>query len=130
MKYSLLIYGNPQSSQGPATALRFAQTLVASGHSIYRLFFYHDGVYTSSDLIVAPQGEKDLSGAWAEFIQQHKLDAVVCISAGLKRGIIDQQEADRYEKSAYNIQSGYELSGLGQLVDASVNSDRLMTFAG
>ena len=55
---------------------------------------------------------------------------VVCIAAALKRGILNQEEAERYEKPAHNLRDGFAISGLGQLVDAALMSDRLITFGG
>ena len=69
-----------------------------------------------------------------EFIQnlekKYNVDLVVCIAAALKRGLLNEQEALRYEKPAFNLAKGFEISGLGQLVDAAVISDRLVTFGG
>ena len=103
---------------------------LAQQHEIYRIFFYHDAVYQASDLICTPQGEFDLNAAWKELQSQHKLDIVVCIAAGLRRGLINKEEADRYEKEHSNLSKHVELSGLGQLVDASIMSERLVTFGG
>jgi tRNA 2-thiouridine synthesizing protein D len=58
------------------------------------------------------------------------MDLVVCIAAALRRGVLNQEEAERYEKSTHNLAQEFNISGLGQLVDAAVNSDRLITFGG
>ena len=129
MIFSLAIYSS-SSSQSSDSAYRFAQALLSQGHQLYRIFFYHDGVYQGSQLNTPPQDETAITVRWQELIEQHKVDAVVCIAAGLKRGIIDAKEAERYEKNAYNLADHFELSGLGQLVDAAIQSDRLITFAG
>ena len=128
MKYSLAIYGAPYSSQAADSAYRFAEAAIARGHSIYRLFFYLDGVHNASSLATPPQDETDIPARWRELIQSHQIDAVVCIAAGLRRGILDQVEQQRYEKAAHNLNQGFTLSGLGQLVDAATHSDRLITF--
>ncbi len=128
MKYTLAIYGAPYSSQAPQTALSFAKSLLESGHSIYRLFFYMDGVHNASAIAVPPQDEVNIPAEWSALIRKYDLDAVVCIAAALRRGIIDKTEAERYEVSAHNFAEGFTLSGLGQLVDAGIASDRLITF--
>ena len=87
-----------------------------------------DAVYIASSLTVPPQGEQDLHGAWKELAIAHDIDLVVCISAALKRGLIDMQEAKRYGKAAFNVEAPFMLSGLGQLVDGTVNTDRTVTF--
>lgn len=128
MKFALNIYGAPANSQAPQSALHFARALVAGGHEIVRLFFYRDGVNTATVLAQAPQDESDLPAQWQAFIQEHNLDAVVCIAAALRRGVVDQTEAERYQLPGCNLRDGYELSGLGQLVDAALMADRVVTF--
>ena len=128
MNFALLILGPPYSTQASASALRFARASLASGHGIYRLFFYHDGVHNASALVTAAQDEKNLPEQWQELIEQHQLDSVVCIAAATRRGVLSEQEAKRHGKTAGNLSDGHELSGLGQLVDASLNADRVITF--
>lgn len=129
MIFSVVILAAPGVSQGADSALRFTRSLLAQGHTVYRLFFYGDGVHNATALAAPPQDEQDIPGAWHRLIQRHELDAVVCIAAAIRRGILDSTEAERYNKAAANLAAGFTLSGLGQLVDACVNSDRVVTFA-
>ena len=127
MIFSLAIYA-PPSSQSSLSAYRFAESIVAAEHTLFRVFFYHDGAYHGSGLHCYPQDEVDVSQQWQSLAKQHDIDLVVCIAAGLKRGIIDEQEADRYSQPHYNLGESFTLSGLGQLVDATIHSDRVITF--
>jgi tRNA 2-thiouridine synthesizing protein D len=77
--------------------------VLAGGHEIARLFFYQDGVHSASANIVAPQDELDVAGQWRTFISEHQLDAVVCIAAALRRGVLDEAEANRYQRPAVNL---------------------------
>ena len=128
MKYALAVYGAPGTSQAPQTALNFARSAIARGHEIVRIFFYQDGVHVASNLTSPPQDESNLPREWQTFIAEHNLDAVVCIAAALRRGVINEAEATRYNLPANNLADHYELSGLGQLLDAAQESDRLITF--
>ena len=128
MKYALAIYGAPGNSQAPQSALHFARAVIARGHEIQRIFLYQDGVHIASSLTNPPQDESNLSQQWQQFIKEHNLDAVVCIAAALRRGIINDTEASRYNLPSDNLAEGYELSGLGQLLDATLESDRIVTF--
>lgn len=128
MKYALAIYGAPASSQAGQSALQFAKAVITRGHSIQRLFFYQDGVHNASTLASPPQDEQHLCQEWQTFIKEHQLDSVVCIAAALRRGIIDAGEAERYERPAHNLPDVHQLSGLGQLVDAGLEADRMVTF--
>lgn len=120
------------ASTAPSTrrALRFAQALLASGHEIVRVFFYQDGVLTASNNIVVAQDQQDIAQQWQAFITEHQLDAVVCIAAALRRGVLDQAEAQRYQRDAVNLAEGYQLSGLGQLHDGLQQADRFISFGG
>ncbi|MEE8056368.1 MAG: sulfurtransferase complex subunit TusD [Pseudomonadales bacterium] len=128
MQFSLLILGSPYSTQSATTALRFATAAVDSGHSIFRVFFYHDAVNVGSELITPAQDEANIPQQWQQLAKAHQIDMVVCIASALKRGILDKTAAERHEKPACNLADSFDISGLGQLVDATINSDRLVTF--
>ena len=128
MNFTLVILGPPYASQAPETALRFATAALASGHKIYRLFFYHDGVHNASNLATVGQDEHNIPEHWRKIIEDEQIDSVVCIAAATRRGIVSVSEAQRHDKPCANLISGQTLSGLGQLIDASLNSDRVITF--
>jgi tRNA 2-thiouridine synthesizing protein D len=46
----------------------------------------------------------------------------------LRRGILNDSEAQRFEKTASNLAPGFNISGLGQLIEASLVSDRVISF--
>lgn len=128
MIFSLLVYGAPHSHQAAESAYRFAVSALNQGHGIHRIFFYGDGVHNGSALASPPQDECDLPARWQALAEQHELDLVVCIAAAVRRGVLDANEAQRYEKPGHNLRAGFELSGLGQLAEAAIHSDRLITF--
>ncbi|MDN3639726.1 sulfurtransferase complex subunit TusD [Simiduia curdlanivorans] len=127
MNYALLNLASPSKS-GCESAYQFACALVAAGHRVSRIFFYGDGVYQASLLQQPPQGSSPIHQRWVKFSEANNTELVVCIAAALKRGICDAQEAERYNLATSNLAQGFNLSGLGQLVDATVNTDRLITF--
>ena len=129
MKFAIAVFS---AAHAPSSrrALLFAQAVLAGGHEIVRLFFYQDGVYSASNNIVAPQDEQDIARQWRELVNVHQLDGVVCIAAALRRGVLDQEEATRYQRSAVNLEAPWALSGLGQLHDATQAADRLICFGG
>ena len=129
MKFAIALFA-PAHVPSSRRALRFAQAALAGGHEIVRLFFYQDGVHSASGNVVSPQDELDLPREWREFVQQHQLDAVVCIAAALRRGVLNEEEAQRYGKPAANLGAPWELSGLGQLHEAAQTADRLLCFGG
>lgn len=128
MQFSLLVLGSPYSSQSVSTALRFASASLQAGHQLYRVFFYHDGVNCANQLITPAQDENHIPEQWQQLIKGQPTELVVCVASALKRGIVDTTEAERYGKTADNLADGFTISGLGQLVDAAIHSDRLITF--
>lgn len=129
MKFAIALFS---AAHAPSSrrALLFAQAALAGGHEIVRLFFYQDGVYNASSNVVTPQDEQDLALQWRTFVSEHQLDGVVCIAAALRRGVLDEAEARRYQRTAINVGAPWELSGLGQLHDAVQDADRLICFGG
>ncbi len=128
MQFCLLILGSPISTPAAKTALRFATAALDAGHGIYRVFFFDDGAQVGNSLVSPPQDEIHPGEAWRQLGEAHQLDMVVCVSSALKRGVLDAGEAERYEKPAANLLPGFEISGLGQLVDATLHADRVITF--
>jgi tRNA 2-thiouridine synthesizing protein D len=80
--------------------------------------------------VVTPQDEQDLPKQWRNFVTEHQLDGVVCIAAALRRGVLNEEEAGRYQRQAVAVGAPWELSGLGQLHDAVQDADRLICFGG
>ena len=64
----------------------------------------------------------------SKLAEENKLDLVVCVAAAQRRGIVDEGEAKRNGKDATNLAPGFRISGLGQLIEAGIQSDRLVTF--
>jgi tRNA 2-thiouridine synthesizing protein D len=128
MKYTILVNEGPYQHQSADTALQFARAALAKGHEIFRVFFYHDGVNNGTRLTVPPSDDRQLQKAWTELAQQHGLDLVICIAAAQRRGIMDEGEAKRQGLDAHNLAAGFRISGLGQLVEGGIQSDRLIVF--
>ncbi|MDR5898301.1 sulfurtransferase complex subunit TusD [Halomonas vilamensis] len=129
MQYALLVMGAPYVSQAPHSALRFAHALIDQGHNLESVFFYHDGVHNASSLVTPAQNATCLRSAWKALHHQYDVQLDVCIAAALHRGLVDSAEAKRREYSTYNVESPFELTGLGQLITLQQRCDRLITFA-
>ncbi|NLY58591.1 MAG: sulfurtransferase complex subunit TusD [Gammaproteobacteria bacterium] len=127
MNFAIALLAGPQDPAA-RSALEFARAVLASGHRISRLFFYRDAVQLASQLRVTPQDELDITAEWQQFIQTNQLDAVVCIAAALRRGVLNEAEAQRWNRPVANTDAPWELSGLGQWIDALQTADRAVTF--
>ena len=128
MRITLLVQGAPYASDAPRSALRFARAAVSSGHRIHRAFFYNDGVYIANAFATPPRDETDLAAQWIDFARRHGVDLTVCVAASLRRGIVDDGEAEQYELGGANLRDGFEIVGLGQMVEGMLEGDRTVTF--
>ena len=128
MKYTIQINEGPYQHQAADTAYRFTKAALEKGHEIFRVFFYHDGVNNATRLAIPPQDDRNVTRLWADFAKEYELDLVVCVAAAQRRGLLDKNEADRAGKDADNIQEPFRISGLGQLIEGGIQSDRLIVF--
>lgn len=128
MNIALLILTGPHHSQGSRTALHFARAAVDAGHRIPHVFFFGEGTYNSASHGVSPSDESLLGEEWQAFAASHGIELDACISSAMKRGLLDEGEAKRYQKDARTLADGFVLAGLGQLATASLNCDRVVTF--
>ncbi|PTU73799.1 sulfurtransferase complex subunit TusD [Pseudomonas mangrovi] len=129
MKFAIALFSPPHAPSS-RRALRFAEAVLAGGHEIVRLFLYQDAVQHASAALVLPQDETDGARQWQTFISDNQLDAVVCIAAALRRGVLNDEEAARHDKPATVQSRAWTLSGLGQLHEANQLADRLICFGG
>jgi tRNA 2-thiouridine synthesizing protein D len=129
MKYALAVHGAPYASEAAAHALSFADALLAGGHSIERVFFFHDGVYQGLGAQVPPQDSfnVDTVKRWQHLAAQG-VELGICIASGIKRGVVNEAEQTRYGLQHPTLAPGFELVGLGQLIAAINNADRYVEF--
>ena len=128
MKFGIVVNEGPYTHQASDTAYQFTKAALEKGHEIYRVFFYHDGVNNGTRLTVPPQDDRHIQKRWTELAEKYKLDLILCVAAAQRRGLLDEGEAKRGGKDTNNIAPGFRISGLGQLIDAGIQADRLVTF--
>lgn len=128
MKYTILVNEGPYQHQSSDSALQFIRTAISKGHEIFRVFFYHDGVNNGTRLAVPPQDDRQIQKEWSALAEQHGIDLVICIAAAQRRGLMDADEAKRQSLDADNIAPGFRISGLGQLIEGGIQSDRTLVF--
>jgi tRNA 2-thiouridine synthesizing protein D len=128
MKLTIQVNEGPFQHQASDSAYQFAKAALEKGHEIFRVFFYHDGVNNGTRLTTPPQDDRNVVNRWSDLAAKHDLDLVVCVAAAQRRGIVDDGEAQRNGKDATNIAPGFRISGLGQLIEGGIQSDRLVVF--
>ncbi|MDP6258629.1 MAG: sulfurtransferase complex subunit TusD [Rhodospirillales bacterium] len=117
MKFGILVNEGPFTHQASDSAYQFTKAAIEKGHEIVRVFFYHDGVNNSNKLADPPSDDRNLVKLWSDLAAEHGVELIVCVAAAMRRGINDDLLA-----------AGFKISGLGQLVEAGIIGDRLVTF--
>ncbi len=117
MKFGIVVNEGPFTHQASDSAYRFAKAAVEKGHRVLRVFFYYDGVNNGNKLSEPQADDRNLVKLWGELAAEHKVDLVVCVAAALRRGIKEEILAE-----------GFRISGLGQLIEASMAADRTVVF--
>jgi len=128
MKFAIQVNTSPYQSNAGHTAYRFINAVLGQGHDVFRVFFYHDGVYHAFKHATPPDDEHQFSAQWSELARRYGIDLVVCISAAQRRGLLCSDEANRQGKQDYDLADGFRISGLGQLVEATLVADRFIVF--
>jgi tRNA 2-thiouridine synthesizing protein D len=128
MKFAIQINSSPYQSNAGHTAYQFIRAALAEQHEIVRVFFYHEGVYHAFKYATPPDDEISQVTRWSELARDYQIDLVVCISAAQRRGLLCSDEAHRQGKQDNDVAAGFRISGLGQLVEATLLADRFIVF--
>ena len=128
MKFGILVNEGPYTHQASDSAYHFTAAALRAGHEIVRVFFYQDGVNNGTRLSVPPQDDRNISDRWSTLAEQHEVELILCVAAAQRRGLLDDDEARRAGKDGNNMAAGFQISGLGQLIDAGIQADRLIVF--
>lgn len=129
MRYALLITGSPYQSKACHSALRFLKAALSNPDYILEgIFFYQDAVLIGNKLAQPPRDELDLTAAWQTLAQEHQLPLYLCIAASVRRGIIDEKESQRYELTESSLADGFQLEGLGTLVELMNTTHKVIQF--
>jgi tRNA 2-thiouridine synthesizing protein D len=95
MKFGILVNEGPYQHQASDTAYQFTKAALEKGHQIFRVFFYHDGVNNATSLSAPPQDDRNVAQQWADLAEKYELDLVVCVAAALRRGVLDEEQAQK-----------------------------------
>ena len=128
MLFGILVNEGPYQHQASDSAYLFTKEALEEGHKIFRVFFYHDGVNNGTRLATPPQDDRHIPNRWSELAKEYDLDLVLCVAAAQRRGMGDPDEMKRNNKDSNNIAEKFRISGLGQLIEAGIQADRLVTF--
>jgi tRNA 2-thiouridine synthesizing protein D len=130
MKFSILIKSSPYQQQGALSAQGFIRAALRQGHTVWRVFFYHEGVYNASAHSMPPQDESNVIDNWVQLAAHANIELVICSTAGMRRGVLDADTAGRHDRGQGCMHSAFRTGSLLLLVDAMADSDRFMVFEG
>ena len=128
MKISVQINASPYQYQAADTAWHFIQAAITAGHEVYRVFFYHDGIYNAARDSRPPGDERDIVKRWSSLHADNNVDLVVCVSSAQRRGLLDSSVAKKVGGYENALADGFRIAGLGLLMEAIIDSDRHITF--
>ncbi len=128
MKYAIQINSSPYYSNAGYSAYQFINTALAMGHQVFRVFFYQDGVYHAFRNSRPPDDERQLTLLWSQLVIEYEVDLVVCISAAQRRGLLHADEVKKQGRETTDLAAGFRISGLGQLVEATLEAERFLVF--
>lgn len=115
MRFDLLVQGAPLTTGAPERALEFARAAVDARHRIGRMFFYNEAITVANRFAVDDSGTRD---RLARLASEAEFELAVCVTAAARRGILANE----------SLAEGFVIVGLGQLIEAIEESDRLVSF--
>lgn len=124
MKFAVVVNEGPYQHQASHTAYHFTRSVLEKGHHVVPVFFYHDGVSNGTCLTAPPQDELHIVNPWSRRGRDNGLTWVP--AAVQRRGIMDERERARHELPAANLAPGFRIAGLGRLIDAATEADRVL----
>ncbi|MFT4769880.1 MAG: tRNA 2-thiouridine synthesizing protein D [Glaciecola sp.] len=123
MRYTLLVLSPPDSGSSGQHALEFAKAVSLAGHDIACVFFYDAGVLTALANCESASDEQDIRSGWQKFAQDTGTRLIACVASAVRFGIGDGQVLNDRCLPEFTI------AGLGELIESSSESQRLLTFA-
>ncbi len=128
MKYAIQVNTSPNNSNSGYLAYQFITAALKREHEILRVFFYQEGIYHAFRYATPPDDELQMTRLWSALAKEYGIDLVVCISAAQRRGLLSADESKRQGKGDDDLADGFRISGLGQLLEATLLTDRFIEF--
>lgn len=97
------------------TALGFATAALAAGHRIDRVFFYKDAAAIGNRFATDDAGVR---AGWLALAAEGGFELAICVAAAGRRGVVEGE----------SLVPGFVIVGLGQLVEAMEEGERLVAF--
>ena len=86
MRFALLVQADSAQCPSAISALRFAEAVAASEHTLAGVFFQGDGVQVAQRFRRPPRDESDLQARWAKVSEVCTLPLQLCVASALGLG--------------------------------------------
>lgn len=113
MIFTLLVTASPNKS---LTAYEFSKAILNKNHHINKIFFHQDGIYHADTT-------NNSYTLWQTIAKQYPLDLAVCVGSATQREILDE-----FHNKTKKLADGFKITGLAELMEAMIHSERLITF--
>lgn len=124
--FSILITSSPFSFANHIAAQRYVREL-AKRERVEQIFFYSDATLVCNASQTPPQGQQGLLTEWLAIANEFGIPLKSCIANSVRRGILNQTEAERYNKPA-TCHPGIQLVGLGDMAEAHADGHKVVQF--
>lgn len=124
MRYVIAVSHPVYGHQGAFTAYQLAVALLEVGHEITQIFFFRDGVTNGNAFVYPATDEFNLQKAWQKLSRDYEIPLCLCVSAGQRRGIVDNLTA--FNSELTNLADGFMIAGLGEFIRATLESERVI----
>ena len=124
-----VVITTPPCSYLTITAIDYINHAIKAGVNVVGVFFYQDGVLNASANIAIANDEYQTHKHWQKLNTEHGVNLHVCITACEKRGLSDDiDDTVNTEVTQSNISQYFTVSGLGELVELTAKSKRMVQF--
>ena len=127
MNFSICMTAHPLDG-AHRNAIEFCKGLILKSQNISQIFFYQDAVIAASSLLVPAQDEFDAQQQWIGFAQLHNIELKVCVAAAIRRGVLNEADCKRYNKTQSNVHDVFTIVGLGDFLTTMDSCDKQVTF--
>lgn len=122
MKKIAIVVTTTPSNPFTQTACQIIHNALSNGIKVVGVFFYQAGVLNASKFLSIPSDEFPIAKQWKVIAEEQRVPLYLCSTAAEKHGLIDENSP----LSTDLIREEFTLSGLGELVELTMQADRLV----
>ncbi len=134
----IIVSGHPDLSESHQSALKFIENVYSTQRSISYVFFYAEATIIAKAHFHLDRNKNSvknyqLSQNWEALSKKYEFPLIACVSAALKRGVIDDEElADEDQPTSLkaNLRDGFQLEGFSFVAESINHQQQIIEFCG